>query len=232
MTLKFVACLLVLSAIPALAQNAPQSIALTGKSNVPIADISKAFEKKCPSVGVTNDTTKSDFILEAIKQHQPHKWASFDLALSDRDGIAFRSVSDADNLADAVKELCRELEAATITIEVVDPENLTQSGDLRGNATVDAHGNPTTGGLDTAAIGIVNATTGRRTHTDAATMAVIVNGERALLDCYERAKGCVPIGPGRYYGELATDKKSLWVEHEVPISHIHVRDHYVIAGSW
>lgn len=228
---KWFACTVLLSAIPVFAQNTPKSIALTDTSNIPTEDITKAFGKKCPSVSITADTTKSDFILEAIKQHRPHRWASFDLTLSDHDGITFRSVSLPDDLDGAVKEVCRALKAA-IAIEVVDPENQTQSVDLRGNNTVDVHGNPTTGGLNTAAVGIVNATTGRRTHTDATTMAVIVNGEHALLDCYERAKGCVPIGPGRYYAELATDKKSLWVDHEIPISHIHVRDHYVIAGSW
>lgn len=229
---KSFACIALLFAIPALAQNAPQSVALADKSTTPAADISKAFAKKCPGVNITADATKSDFVLDAIKRNGAVlREAGFDLTLSDSDGITFRSVSLPGSLDDAVKELCRALNAE-IAIEVVDPENETQSVDLRGNHTVDAHGNPTTGGLNTAAVGIVNATTGRRTRTDATTMAVIVNGEHALLDCFELRKGCVPIGPGKYYAELATDKKSLWVDHDLPISHIHVRDHYRIAGSW
>lgn len=229
---KLFASVVLLSAIPVLAQQTPKSIALTtDASNIP--EISQALhkQKNCRSISVTSDASKSDFTLEATKHTPKEVGIGFDLTLFDREGVYFRGVSDADDVAGAVKELCGALQTE-LAIEVVDPENLTQSGDLRGNNTVDAHGNPTNGGLDAAVVGIVNATTGRRTHTDATTMAVIVNGEHALLDCYERAKGCVPIGPGRYYAELATDKKSLWVEHEVPISHIHVRDHYVIAGSW
>jgi hypothetical protein len=226
---KSFGCIALLFAIPALAQNTPQSIALKDTSNIPIADISKAFAKKCSSVSITPDATKADFTLEANKRRNFLDTA-YDLTLSDEEGIT-RGGSDPTSLDGAVKELCRALKAEFV-IEVVDPENQTQSVDLRGNTTVDAYGNPTKGGLNEAAVGIVNATTGRRTHTDATTMAVIVNGEHALLDCFEHEKGCVPIGPGKYYAELAHDKKSLWVDHDVPISHVHVRDHYVIAGSW
>lgn len=214
---KSLACIVLLLAVPVVAQNAPQSIALASKSTIPTADISKAFAKKCPSFNITADATKSDFGLEAITHKETFlKAAGFDLTLSDPDGIIFRSVS-VDSLDNAVKELCRSLKAE-IAIEVVDPENLTQSADVRGTGA----------GLGA----VVNAATGRRTHTDSSTMAVVVNGEHALLDCYERKKGCVPIRPGKYYAELAVDKKSLWVDHDVPISHIHARDHYVIAGSW
>jgi hypothetical protein len=193
----------------------PRNIALKDTSNIPIADISKAFGKKCPSVSITPDATDGDFTLEANK-HRDFLDTAYDLTLSDHDGIT-RGGSDPTNLDGAVKELCGALKAEFV-IEVVDPENLIESVDARGTGT----------GLGA----VVNAATGRRTHTDASTMAVIVNGEHALLDCFEHEKGCVPIGPGRYYAELAHDKKSLWVDHDVPISHVHVRDHYVIAGSW
>jgi hypothetical protein len=103
-------------------------------------------------------------------------------------------------------------------VEVVDTQNLTQSTDTRGD---------TSGGV----IGtVVNAATGRNTHTDSASLNVIINGEHALLDCYERATGCSTIGPGKYYGERKDD--GIWVSYQMPITHKPVRNHYKIAGSW
>jgi hypothetical protein len=217
LNLKPFAFLLVLSALPVLSEEAPKRIVLTHKSNVPTADITKALQKECPNASITDDATKADFSLEAIKHG---KWgAVFDVALFDRDGITVRSVTDSEGLHSAMKVICQALKREMITIEVVNPETLTQSADARG-----------TGQSVPAAV--ANAITGRRTHSDATTMSVIVNGEHALLDCYERRKGCKPMGPGRYYGELDRDKKSIWIEHELPLTHEHVRDHYVIAGSW
>jgi hypothetical protein len=111
-----------------------------------------------------------------------------------------------------VPSFFRSLLETTVMVEVVDMQNLTQSQDTR-----------TSGG-------VVGALTGRRTHTDASTINVIVNGEHAMLDCFEHRKGCTTIGPGKYYGEL--DGNSLWVNYQMPLTHQQVRNHYVIAGSW
>jgi len=77
---------------------------------------------------------------------------------------------------------------------------------------------------------------GEKNSTDAATIAVIVNGEHALLDCFERRKGCITVGPGKYYGELdfasGHGVGGIWIAFEVPLTHQQVRDHYKIAGSW
>ncbi|HTU43097.1 MAG TPA: hypothetical protein VMF10_15420 [Candidatus Aquilonibacter sp.] len=38
--------------------------------------------------------------------------------------------------------------------------------------------------------------------TDTSSIYVVVNGEHALLDCYERRTRCATMGPDKYYGEL------------------------------
>jgi hypothetical protein len=221
MTLELFVCLVLLSAFPAIAQDVPKSIALTNKSNVPPGDISKEFQKRCPEVGVTNDLTKSDYTLEAIKT--PRKGVlgetsyTFDLTVFDRDGNTFHSawIDSMLSLGDAVKLVCHAIKTAVI-VEVVDTQTLTESVDVRGTGT--------------GIVAVGRALTGRRTHTDTSSIYVIVNGEHATLDCYERRTGCATIGPGKYYGEL--DGGSLWVNYEMPLTHKALRNHYVIAGSW
>lgn len=212
---NLLACLILLSAIRVPAQNTPKTIALTDKSNVPINDILKAVPKKCPNVSITSDLTKGDYTLEAIKkttrsglgiQHV----TEFDLTLFDSDGNTFSAVADT-SLSHTLRELCHAIKTF-VMVEVVDTHTLTQSVDARD------------------AGGIVNSTTGRRTHTDTAAIYVIVNGEHALLDCYERLSGCATIGPGKYYGERNGD--GIWVSYRMPITHEPMRNHYKIAGSW
>jgi len=215
MRLKLFACLIVLSAIPVLAQSTPKTIALTGKSDIPAKDILKALKKKCPNVSITNDVTKSDYALEAIKSGKDLS-KSFDLNLFDRDGTTVIASSNA-NLGDSVKDVCSAIKTS-VPVEVVDSQNLTQSVDARGDTSGDIVRR------------IINSTTGRRTHTDTSTIYVIVNGEHALLDCYERRRGCTTIGAGKYYGQLKGG--SIWVNYEMPLTHKPLRDHYVIKGSW
>ena len=220
MALKLFACLILLSALLA-AQTTPKSIALTGKSNVSSDDILKSMRSKCPNVSIVNEAAKSDYTLDAIrtKARQPLgivPEVSFDLTLFDRDGQTFYSAST-ESLGGAAKGLCHAIKTF-LMVDVVDTENLTQSADVRGD---------TSGG---AARAVVNSTTGRRTHTDSATIKVIVNGEHALMDCYERSTGCATLGPGKYYGELRGD--GIWLTYRMPLTHEQVRNHYKIAGSW
>ncbi len=210
MTRKLFACLVLLVAIPLVGQSTPKLIALTDNSDVPDKDISKSLRKECPNVSITKDVTKSDYTLEAMV-------ASFNLTLFDRDGKTVRSGTSMDYLDNAVKDICHAIQTAVI-VEVVDTQRLTQSQDARGD---------TSGGI----VGtVVNSQTGRRTHTDASTLNVIVKGEHALLDCYERRTGCATIGPGRYYGEQ--DGDGIWISYQMPITHKQLRNHYKIAGSW
>jgi hypothetical protein len=221
MTLNSFVCLVLLAAISLRAQDAPKSITLTEKSTVPVDDISKLLRKGCPSVSLSNDPAKSDYSLEAVTVTSRgglgiESFNTFNLTLFDREGKTFRSTS-ATSLGNAVKDLCHAIKTSVI-VEVVDEQNLTQSSDARGD---------TSGGVVGAA---VNGATGRRTHTDTSTIYVVVNGEHALLDCYERRTGCATIGPGKYYGEQ--DGDGVWVNYQMPLTHKWVRNHYKVAGSW
>ena len=188
MTPKLFASLVLLSAIPVIAQNTPKSIALTGNSTFPPNEILKPLQKACPNVAIVNDATKSDFTLEANIRHDPKTGAaSFDLTLFDHDGKMFRSASTT-SLGSSIKDICHAIKTSVI-VEVVDTQNLTESQDTRRDTSGGAVGT------------VVNGLTGRRTHTDTSMIYVIVNGEHALLDCYERRTGCATIGPGKYYGE-------------------------------
>ncbi|HEY4842166.1 MAG TPA: hypothetical protein VIH78_09370 [Terriglobales bacterium] len=223
--MKCFVCLCLCFAIPVLAQTAPKSIALTDTSDISAKDILKALSKECPNVSITNDASKSDYTLDATKRKSDDKresdegglWGkTFYLTLLDRDGVTFIAASD-QHLGKAAKDVCHAIKTS-VSVEVVDTETLTQSVDVRGN---------TSGGLAGA---IVNSTTGRRTHTDTSKIYVIVNGEHALLDCYERRTGCTTIGPGKYYGQF--DGGSIWINYQMPLTHKPLRNHYAIAGSW
>jgi hypothetical protein len=98
-----------------------------------------------------------------------------------------------------------------VTIEVVATTTSTTHGEVEGNGSI--HGR-------------------KVTHTDAATMKVIINGEHAYMDCYEHHKGCTPIAPGLYNGELEGKKGGVWVEYNMPLTHKLMRQHYIVAGSW
>ncbi len=219
MILNLFAGLVLLSAIAAPAQNAAKGVFLTDKSTVPKNDLSKSLRKECPDVRVVNDAAKSDYTLEALsRMSRPglgiEHVDAFDFNLLDNDGIAFGTSTT--SLGDAVKDLCRAIRKS-IRVEVVDTQNLTQSTDARGD---------TSGG---AVAAVVNGLTGRRTHTDASTINVVVNGEHALLDCYELRTGCTTIGPGKYYGEQNSD--GVWITYRT-LTHKWGRNHYKVAGSW
>ena len=212
--------LVLLSAISVAAQDAPRSIALTDKSDVPADSISKSLRKECPNVSMVKDAAKSDYTLEAVLLVEfPPGYGSmrqdtYNLSLFDREGKIVRSTSTS-SLGGSVKDLCHAIKAF-VMVEVVDTQNLTHSGDTRVAITSGAT--------------IVSRPLGRETHTDSASLNVIINGEHALLDCYERATGCSTIAPGKYYGERKDD--GIWVSYQMPITHKPVRNHYKIAGSW
>jgi hypothetical protein len=91
-------------------QNAPKTIFLTDKSNVSPKDISKALQKEYPNVSITNDATKSDYTLEAIKV-SGH--GGFDLTLFDRDGKIVRTTSNPD-FGNAVKDIFRAIRVTSM----------------------------------------------------------------------------------------------------------------------
>jgi hypothetical protein len=208
--------------LAALSQATPKSVFVSDKSNVPAEQISKLLPKACPNVRIVADAAKADFTLDATNQTTHpglgiERVRTFDLMFHDRAGIIVRGASDS-SLKDAIKDLCQAV-LNPVLLEVVDTNNLTQSVDVRGSSGG--------GGVPGA---VVNGLTGRRTHTDAMSVYVIVNGEHALLDCYERRTGCATIAPGKYYGELKGD--GIWIDYEMPLTHKPMRNHYKLAGSW
>jgi hypothetical protein len=220
MMLNAFACLVLLSAILGAAQDMPKSIALTNKSNVPTKDLLKSLEKECPNVSITTVVAKSDYALEAIKKTTRPGLGiehvnEFYLTLFDRDDNIFSTVSDT-SLSHTLKDLCHAIKTF-VMFEVVDTKTLTQSTDVRGEGP----------GVLSA---VVNSAVGRRTLTDSSSISVIVNGEHALLDCYEHRTGCATIAPGKYYGERKGD--GIWVSYRMPITHEPMRNHYKVAGSW
>jgi len=215
---------------PTLAQNTERQIYLSEASTIGIKEMGKHFQKECPNTSFAAEKEKGDYILEAkvitttipsnMQNVPPDVQTTNDLVLFDRDHILVRA-SSASNLGNAVKDVCHAIKNS-ILLEVVDSQTMTESLDVRG----------VSGGTGVAgAIGtIVNETTGRRTHTDSSLLYVISNGERAILDCYERRKGCTPTGNGKYYAEF--DGESLWLDFRMPLIHTYVRNHYLVAGGW
>src|SRR6267154_326817 len=107
MILKSSVCLILLSSIPALAQDVPKRIAMTDKSDVSTADILKGLQKNCSNISITSDVTKSDYTLEAIKKTKfagGNESDHFDLTLFDHDGNAIYSTSTR-RVSNAVKDL-------------------------------------------------------------------------------------------------------------------------------
>jgi hypothetical protein len=216
--------------IQALAQNAPKLIYLSEHSSFEAKDLVKLLQKECPNTSFTTDNSKNDYVLEARTGKStsaptqddipPDVQTTNDLVLFDRDHLLVRA-SSTSNLGNALKDICHAIKNV-ILIQVVDSQTTTESLDVRG-----VPGGP---GVAGAVGSIVNDTTGRRTHTDNSLLYVTANGENALLDCYERRKGCTPIGNGKYYAEF--DGESIWVDFRMPLIHAYVRNHYVVAGGW
>jgi hypothetical protein len=88
--------------------------------------------------------------------------------------------------------------------------------------------------------GLVGAAVGRRVSTDAWTAKVIINGEHAMLTCYENHSRCHFMAAGTYDGELKTHSMyegsisdpDLWIHFIRPIDHVDIREHWKITGSW
>jgi hypothetical protein len=222
-----------LSVIPARAQ-----FAVSERTNIAAKDVLQILqhEKECnPGQPIT---------VEVLKQHLPLQFTTYAVSFYDRNGEAIpvssenglqsytpsgiaagAPIADAvlvtstdEKLSHAIKQACKFVKTL-ITVQVMDARNLTLSSDARG--TGQSPGEQ-----------VANDLYGRVTHTDVTNMYVVVNGEHALLDCFEHRKGCTPLAPGTYYGNLDLDKRSIWINHILPLTHQPLRDHYVIAGAW
>lgn len=226
--------LLLTSLVPSVAR---AQFTVSADTNIPAADVLKILQgsKECvPGQPLT---------VLVLKQHLPHQYATYAVSFYDTNDVAIpvhsennlglytpsgvsggapiadriMSASTDEKLSHAIQQACKFVKTL-ITVQVMDATNLTLSSDARGTGQ----------GLQQ----VTNGLTGRVTHTDATNMYVIVNGEHALLDCFEHRKGCTPLAPGTYYANLDLDKRSIWINHVLPVTHQPLRDHYVIAGAW
>jgi hypothetical protein len=86
---------------------------------------------------------------------------------------------------------------------------------------------------------------GREVVTDAWTMKVVINGDHAVLKCYENHNACHFLGAGTYDGELKTHPNAaakdyagyssdpdVWIHYIRPIDHRDIREHWKVTGSW
>jgi hypothetical protein len=87
--------------------------------------------------------------------------------------------------------------------------------------------------------GLVGVIQGQRTYTTATSTKTIINGDHALLMCYENhkgiLKGCDFLGVGTYDGEMKPNSRSepdVWVYYVRPVDHQIIREHWKVSGSW
>jgi hypothetical protein len=93
--------------------------------------------------------------------------------------------------------------------------------------------------------GAIGTAVGRRVVTDAWTTRAIINGDHALLTCYENHHACSFLGVGTYDAELkihphreeyagyhGDEPPELWIHFIRPVDHVDIREHWKVTGSW
>jgi hypothetical protein len=87
--------------------------------------------------------------------------------------------------------------------------------------------------------GLTGAIQGQKTYNTATSTKTIINGDHALLMCYENhkgiLKGCDFLGVGTYDGEMKQSSHSepdVWVYYIRPVDHKIIREHWKVSGSW
>ncbi len=105
--LSSIAILLIFAACAgtAYADKSPIKIFMSPRSNVPLADIVKNLNDKCPNATIVSDSTKSDYMLEAIGWPNGYKFVLFK-----KGGEVVFATSTA-WLSNSVKDVCRYLNA-------------------------------------------------------------------------------------------------------------------------
>lgn len=78
--------------------------------------------------------------------------------------------------------------------------------------------------------GVIGVIRGVQTGVMVFTLNAVIQGDNAKLTCNEGHKGCSPLGPGEYRGELKGN--NLWITFTVPVTHKVKREHWKIVGSW
>lgn len=101
--------LTILFLVPVGTSQTPKQITITEKSDIPTSDILRGFQKYCPNVTITNDVTKSDYKLEALKKDRLYHHCG--LTLFDRDGKAVYSTETA-QVSNGVKNVCNAINSS------------------------------------------------------------------------------------------------------------------------
>jgi hypothetical protein len=101
------------------------------------------------------------------------------------------------------------------------------------------------------AAGFVGAVRGKKTYANALDIKTMINGDHALLRCYENHQGCNILGPGTYDGEIKVAKHQsvksgtngmldsgkgsgpdVWIHYVQPLDHKVYREHWKVSGTW
>jgi hypothetical protein len=93
--------------------------------------------------------------------------------------------------------------------------------------------------------GPVGALRGRHVFDNALDMKTLINGDHALLRCYENHQGCNILGPGTYDAEIKISKNQdsggdagkgngpdVWIFYVQPLDHKVFREHWKVSGTW
>jgi hypothetical protein len=80
--------------------------------------------------------------------------------------------------------------------------------------------------------GVIGAAKGNRTYSEIYFVNVVIEKEHARLKCFENHRGCTAIGPGIYDGVLQRKDGDIWITINMPLTHVVVRDHWKVYGTW
>lgn len=197
---KLLASRILLCGAALYAQNGPRSVALSDTSGVPAGEILRVFGKQCSDVAIASDLATAPYVLEATK------------AIT-RSGLRIERVVQFD-----------------LAVSDRDGTLVGQASDTSLKSAVKEICRVIKTSVAVEVVDTQNLKLDRQTHTEASTIYVIVNGEHALFDCFERDVICATIRPGKYYAEQGGD--GVWVTYRMPITHKAMRNHYKLSGSW
>jgi predicted solute-binding protein len=82
-------------------------VVLAPKSTTDTATVSEGFAKNCPNVAVTENASKADYVLEALKSQQ----GLWHIALLSKDGDLLMATHFTHSLSDHYKPACKYINA-------------------------------------------------------------------------------------------------------------------------
>jgi hypothetical protein len=91
--------------------------------------------------------------------------------------------------------------------------------------------------------GVTGVIGGVRTFATATLTTAIINGDHALLKCYENRSGCNILGAAEYDAEMRVKEAckhcsesesapDIWIFYVRPVDHKTFREHWRVVGSW